>query len=172
MSYREEFENKTDERKELAGLGEPAEGAALEQALHSSDVVGAPWASLGTPELEQALKNFRLSVHAWSAAELSRERPALKVARRRRSWRLSAAWALAAALAAGGVATGGVYERHQQQLRIAAAARVAEQQRVAREMQARAEEEDLLAKVDSDVSRAVPSAMEPLAQLMAEGETR
>jgi hypothetical protein len=133
--------------------------------------VGAPWASLGTPELEQALKNFRLSVHAWSAAELSRERPALKVARRR-SWRLSAAWALAAALAAGGVATGGVYERHQQQLRIAAAARVAEQQRVAREMQARAEEEDLLAKVDSDVSRAVPSAMEPLAQLMAEDETR
>jgi hypothetical protein len=171
MSYREEFENKTDERKELAGLGEPAEGAALEQALHSSDVVGAPWASLGTPELEQALKNFRLSVHAWSAAELSRERPALKVARRR-SWRLSAAWALAAALAAGGVATGGVYERHQQQLRIAAAARVAEQQRVAREMQARAEEEDLLAKVDSDVSREVPSAMEPLAQLMAEDETR
>jgi hypothetical protein len=171
MSYREEFENKTDERKELAGLGEPAEGAALEQALHSSDVVGAPWASLGTRELEQALKNFRLSVHAWSAAELSRERPALKVARRR-SWRLSAAWALAAALAAGGVATGGVYERHQQQLRIAAAARVAEQQRVAREMQARAEEEDLLAKVDSDVSRAVPSAMEPLAQLMAEDETR
>ena len=171
MSYREEFENKTDERKELAGLGEPAEGAALEQALHSSDVVGAPWASLGTPELEQALKNFRLSVHAWSAAELSRERPALKVARRR-SWRRAAAWALAAARAAGGVATGGVYERHQQQLRIAAAARVAEQQRVAREMQARAEEEDLLAKVDSDVSRAVPSAMEPLAQLMAEDETR
>jgi hypothetical protein len=30
----------------------------------------------------------------------------------------------------------------------------------------------LLAKVDSDVSRAVPSAMEPLAQLMAEDETR
>ena len=33
------------------------------------------------------------------------------------------------------------------------------------------EEEDLLAKVDSDVSREVPSAMEPLAQLMAEDET-
>ena len=121
--------------------------------------------------LEQALNHFRLGVHAWSAAELSRERPALKVARRR-SWRPAAGWALAVALAAGGVATGGVYERHQQQLRIAAAARAAEQQRVAREMQARAEEEDLLAKVDSDVSREVPSAMEPLAQLMAEGEVR
>jgi hypothetical protein len=32
------------------------------------------------------------------------------------------------------------------------------------------ENEDLLAKVDSDVSRAVPSAMEPLAQLMADDE--
>jgi hypothetical protein len=30
----------------------------------------------------------------------------------------------------------------------------------------------LLAKVDSDVSREVPSAMEPLALLMAEDETR
>ena len=34
------------------------------------------------------------------------------------------------------------------------------------------EEEDLLAKVDSEVARQVPSAMEPLARLMAEDETR
>ena len=32
-----------------------------------------------------------------------------------------------------------------------------------------ADEEDLLAKVDSDVSREVPSAMEPLAQMMDDG---
>jgi hypothetical protein len=38
-----------------------------------------------------------------------------------------------------------------------------------RRVQAR-EEEDLLAKVDSDVSREVPVAMEPLARLMDEGE--
>jgi hypothetical protein len=126
--------------------------------------------SLGTPELDEALRNFRLSVHAWSAAELSRVRPAVK-AKRQRSWRLAAVWALAGVLVAGGV-SGGFYERHQQELRITSAARLAEQQRAARELQAREDEEDLLAKVDSDVSRVVPSAMEPLAQLMAEDKTR
>jgi len=52
-----------------------------------------------------------------------------------------------------------------------AAARQVQQQRLVAEQHAR-EEEDLLAKVDSDVSREVPSAMEPLARLMAEDETR
>jgi hypothetical protein len=47
-----------------------------------------------------------------------------------------------------------------------------EQERLAALERARQEEEDLLAKVDSDVSREVPSAMEPLAQLMAEDETK
>jgi F0F1-type ATP synthase epsilon subunit len=78
---------------------------------------------------------------------------------------------LALVLVTGGV-SGGFYERHQKELRIAAAARLAEQQRAAREFEAREDEEDLLAKVDSDVSRVVPSAMEPLAQLMAEDKTR
>jgi hypothetical protein len=41
-----------------------------------------------------------------------------------------------------------------------------------RNQQTHEEEEDLLAKVDSDVSRQVPAAMEPLAQLMAADETR
>jgi hypothetical protein len=125
--------------------------------------------SLGTAELDEALRNFRSSVHAWSAAELSRARLAVK-AKRQRSWRLAAGWALLGFLAAGGV-SGGFYERHQQELKIAAV-RLSEQQQAARELQAREDEEDLLAKVDSDVSRSVPSAMEPLAQLMAEDETR
>jgi hypothetical protein len=62
----------------------------------------------------------------------------------------------------------GFYLRHQrlEQAKIAEVARLAEQQRELREQQAKEEEEDLLAKVDSDVSREVPSAMEPLAQLM------
>ena len=74
---------------------------------------------------------------------------------------------------AGGVG-GGVHERHQriETARIAAAARVAEQQRLVAAEQARQDEEDLLSKVDIDVSREVPSAMEPLAQLMAEDETK
>jgi uncharacterized protein HemX len=122
------------------------------------------------PLLDEALKNFRMSVCAWSEAELSRERTVVKVVRRR-SWRLAVGWALAGVLVAAG-ASGGVYEHHQQELRIAAAAQQAEQQQAARELQARAEEDDLLAKVDSDISQEVPSAMEPLAQLMAADETR
>jgi len=62
-----------------------------------------------------------------------------------------------------------LYKHRQKQMRIAAE-HMAEQQRLAIQLQtqekARQEEEDLLAKVDSDVSRQVPSAMEPLAQLM------
>jgi hypothetical protein len=121
--------------------------------------------------LEEALKDFRMSVHAWSEAVYSRPRTAAQVVRHR-SWRLAAGWTLGCALVAGGV-SGAVYERHQrQEMARIAAARVAEQQRLVREQQAREEEEDLLAKVDSDVSREVPSAMEPLAQLMAEDEAK
>jgi hypothetical protein len=66
-----------------------------------------------------------------------------------------------------------VFEHQQkvQAARTAEAARAAEQQKVIAEQRAR-EEEDLLANVDSDVSREVPSAMEPLAQLMTDDETR
>jgi hypothetical protein len=123
-------------------------------------------------ELSEALVNFRLSVHAWSDAELTRPRK-LVIGVRRRSWRLAAGLALGCTLVAGGV-SGGVYERHQRQetARIAAEAKVAEQQRLVAAEKARQDEEDLLAKVDSDVSRETPSAMEPLAQLMAEDEVQ
>jgi hypothetical protein len=152
MNSRENFGNEQGEREEEA---------EMHPELHSSDE---------ELMLEQALENFKSSVHAWSAAELSRVRLVVK-AKRQWSWGLAASWALAGALAAGGV-SGGLYVHHEKELRIAAAARVAAQQRAARELQAREDEEDLLAKVDSDVSRVVPSAMEPLAQLMAEDETR
>jgi hypothetical protein len=117
--------------------------------------------------LEETLKDFRMSVHAWSEAAYRRPRTVAPVIRHR-SWRLAAGWALGLALAAGSV-SGTVYQRHhRQELARIEAARVAEQQRLAREQQARQEEEDLLAKVDKDISREVPSAMEPLAQMMAE----
>jgi hypothetical protein len=124
-------------------------------------------------ELDAALRDFRLSVHAWSEAAYNRPRTALAAAPRRRVWQLAAGWALGCALVAGGV-SGGFYEHHQHEMKIAAA-RVAEQQRLAAEQRdklAREQEEDLLAKVDSDVSREVPSAMEPLARLMAEDESK
>jgi hypothetical protein len=126
-----------------------------------------------TPELELALREFRLSVHAWSDAVMSRPRLALAAAPRRSVWRLAAGWTLSCALIIGGLSAG-VFEHHKQKMLIAQA-QMAEQQRLTAEMrtqQARQEDEDLLAKVDSDVSRAVPSAMEPLAQLMAEDETK
>jgi hypothetical protein len=123
-------------------------------------------------ELDEALSNFRLSVHSWSEAEFSRPRTVVEPVRRR-IWRLAAGWALGCILVAGSV-SGGVYEHHLKEMKIAQA-RIVEHERLVaeqRNQQARQEEEDLLAKVDSDVSREVPSAMEPLAQLMAEDETR
>jgi hypothetical protein len=120
-------------------------------------------------ELEQALKNFRSSVHAWSESAYSQ--PHMPVRVYRTTWRVAAGWALGCVLAAGSL-TGGLYERHHRQelAKVAAAQEAARQQKLAAEERARVENEDLLAKVDSDVSREVPSAMEPLAQMMAEDE--
>jgi hypothetical protein len=82
-------------------------------------------------------------------------------------------WALGCVLAAGSL-SGGIYERHQRQqaAKMAAAAQAARQQKLAAAVRTRTQDEDLLAKVDSDVSREVPSAMEPLAQLMSENDTQ
>jgi len=131
---------------------------------------GMPGREAGDRELEQALENFRMSVHAWSEAELSRPRTA-EMTVRRRSWRLAAGWALGCALVVGGV-SGGVYERrHQVELAKIKAQQEADRQRqLAAEKTRHAEEE--LAKVDSDVAREVPTAMEPLAQLMGEDVSR
>lgn len=115
-------------------------------------------------ELDEALQDFRLSVHGWSEAVYSRPRTVAAPVRRR-NWRLAAGWALGCVLVAGSLSGGGLYRHRQQQMRVAAE-RMAEQQRLAAQEKARQEEEDLLARVDSDVSRPVPSAMEPLAQLM------
>jgi hypothetical protein len=123
--------------------------------------------------LEETLRDFRLSIHAWSAAAYGQPRTVKQVTPHIH-WRLATAWALGCVLAAGSV-TGGVYEHHQrQQAARLAAARLVEQQRQAAEQQqhARLKDTDLLATVDNDVSRTVPAAMEPLAQLMDESETR
>jgi len=139
-----------------------------------TDAVNATGEEL-TPELDLALREFRSSVHAWSEAAYNRPRSAVAAVRRKQVWRLAAGWALSGVLLAG-VSTGG-WEHHRQEMKIAAARLVEQQRRLAAQQRARQEEEDLLAKVDlagvdSDVSREVPSAMEPLAQLMAEDETR
>lgn len=120
------------------------------------------------PEVAQALRNFKASVDAWSGAAISRPRAVQAV---RRGWRLAAGWALGCAVAAGTLA-GSVYERqHQQeQARVAtakaAAQKAAEQKLNVEPDLASQTNQDLLANVDNDISRAVPAAMEPLAQLM------
>jgi hypothetical protein len=127
-------------------------------------------------ELEQALKSFKSSVHAWSHAAYSRPRAFTKEVRLR-SWRLALGWALGCVLVAGSV-SGGLLQRHHrvEQARIAAQQRAAEQRKQLREQQAGAQVSDsdevLLAGVDSDVARQVPSALEPLAQMMADDETK
>jgi hypothetical protein len=135
-----------------------------------------PGAELGAepnvdPELGQALAHFRANVHAWgthvlSQAAYGRQRPLSTAAQG--TWRPVLGWALASVLVAGGL-SGGVYEHHHRQVM----AQLAEQARQAREQQLAAQQqrtsdEDLLATVDSDVSRDVPAAMEPLEHLMDE----
>jgi hypothetical protein len=120
------------------------------------------------PKLAEALKNFKLSVDAWSETAYSARRIATSVPHR--SWRPAAAWALGCALVASSV-SGVVYQRHERQMEAKqAAVKLAAQQKQAADQQA-VDEEDLLASVDSDVSRQVPSAMEPLAQ-MAEDDSK
>jgi hypothetical protein len=125
------------------------------------------------PVVAQALKNFKASVDGWSEAAMSRPRTVKTV---RHSWRLATAWALGCVLAAASL-SGGLYERHHRQdlARIAAAQKAQQQDADATRHAATgaiAEDQDLLATVDSDISREVPAAMEPLAQLMDDNGTK
>jgi hypothetical protein len=122
--------------------------------------------------IEDALRNFKLSVHALSDAVYNRPRPAAQTLRHR-SWRLAAGWALGCALVVGSISGGVIEHQHQLDLARQAAAQKIEQEKLLKEQQARqVDEEDLLAKVDSDVSREVPSAMEPLAQMMSDEDSK
>jgi hypothetical protein len=138
--------------------------------------------------LKEALRNFRSSVHAWSEAEFVRPRTVL-LAEQHRTWRRAAVWALGCVLAAGTLSAG-IYEHHSHDQFARLAQRITAQrmaaQQAARQNQLAAKQdaaqnqaegaaqapgadEKLMAAVDQDVSQQVPSAMEPLAQLMDEG---
>lgn len=126
--------------------------------------------AMADPELEPVLRDFRSSVHAWSEAVYQRPR-LVEVAPRRTAWRKAAAWALGSVLMAGGVRGGLLeYQHRQEQARIAAA-REAEHQRQLQQEKARQAEEEL-ARVDSDIAREVPDALEPLAQLMSADDSQ
>ena len=124
----------------------------------------------GDTILEDALKNFRQSVHEWSGAAYSRPRVDVRVTAHS-GWRLATAWALGGVLAVCSLSTG-IYEHHHRQVVAAQikAALEARQRQLAAQERARMSDEDLLATVDSDVARTVPAAMEPLAQMMDESQ--
>lgn len=118
------------------------------------------------PDVEQALRDFRSSVHAWSDA-VYRQPRLVEAAPRRTVWRTAAAWALGSVLVAGG-AWGGVLEhQHRQEQDRLARLRQQEQDRRIQEQKARQAEQEL-ALVDSDVSREVPDALEPLVPSMTD----
>jgi uncharacterized protein HemX len=118
-------------------------------------------------ELAETLQEYRAGINAWAEAAMVRPRAVEVRPAHRPIWRLAAGWGLSCVLVVGGLSAGAYTHVHRQQMAKIAAARVVEQQKVVAEARAQQEEEDLLAQVDSDVSREVPSAMEPLAQLMS-----
>ena len=138
------------------------------------------WAGeIDDPAVAAALEHFKASVDAWSDTAYSGASTVL-ARPLRRSWRLATGWALGCVLAAGSLA-GAVYEHHHRQELARIAAKQAEAQKTLQAMREAerptaaneaTKDNDLLATVDSDVSREVPAAMEPLAQLMDSNWTR
>ncbi|MDE3202323.1 MAG: hypothetical protein KGN79_15535 [Acidobacteriota bacterium] len=123
------------------------------------------------PAVQQAIGDFKASVHAWSDNAMTRPRTVVHTAVRH-GWRFAAAWAMSASLLLAGV-SGGFYVHHRNEVQkeIALEQQKQEQQRQLAQRRA-LQEERLLANVDSDLSREVPEAMEPLAQLMNESNSQ
>lgn len=127
------------------------------------------------PELREALGNFKVSVDAWSEAMMSRPREAKAPART--NWSAVTKWALGCVVFAGTV-SGGVYQNFkQQEAAKMEAARIAEQQRELAAARATKQDDltandDLMANVDSDIAREVPSALQPMASLMTDEDSQ
>ncbi|MGC9222820.1 MAG: hypothetical protein ACP5E2_02785 [Terracidiphilus sp.] len=149
-------------------------------------------------EIKQALRHFKTSMDAWSDAAMSRPRMVAK-ASVRHIWRRAASWAMGCLLAVGSLAVGVHAIYHGQQMaklpaqrtvQQAAVEQVASGQETALPASAQtaetapvpetkavkgdvsAQDKDLLASVDRALSRTVPEAMEPLAQLMDDNEAQ
>ena len=123
------------------------------------------------PELRKALSDFKLGVDAWSDAMISRPREAQAPART--NWSAVTKWALGCVVFAGTVSSG-VYQNHKQvEAAKVEAARIAQEQRAMEAARvSNVNEEDLMADVDSDVARQVPSALEPMATMMNDDQTK
>jgi hypothetical protein len=137
-------------------------------------------------QVEEALRNFRLSIRNWSEQEFARPR-----AIERTRWRMFQAgfWRMIANPALGGtlaaallIASVGVPVGIQQEHKIAAERQAALDQQKKELEQRLADEEAkksaaantvddgaFLDDVDSDIAQATPDAMQPLASLMSDG---
>ena len=118
-------------------------------------------------ELDSALRDFKMSMRAWSEAELSRPRT-VKVTTRTAVWRMAAGWAMGCVLVLG-VGSAGVYEHGRRVEAARAQAKLAVEQEAQRKLDVQnsaLDEDALLRHVDSDVARQVPAAMDPLAGLV------
>lgn len=145
-----------------------AENRRHKQADRMGIRVADEW---GDPALESVLSDFRQSVHAWSDAAYHRPRTGAVRVSSLRVWRVAIAGALVCLLAIGGIGTS-VHVRHRRE----EAARVEALRNAERQRQMEAERArdavDLLAQVDTEVSREVPSALEPLAPASVEDDSK
>ena len=127
------------------------------------------------PELREALGNFKASVDAWSDAMISRPREAK--APSRTNWSAVTKWALGCVVFAGTV-SGGLYQNSQlQEAARVEATRIVEQQRELAAAKANKQNDltandDLMANVDTDIAREVPSALQPMASLMTDDDSQ
>lgn len=129
--------------------------------------------------VEEALRNFRASVHAWGDREFNRPRTVRRVPLSG-FFRVIAnpvlAWALAGVLVAGGVGVPVSVHRQRQVAAQEKAALEDRERRAAEEKQRQTElamdDEELLSHVDSDISQTTPDAMEPLASMMRDTSTK
>src|SRR5437868_458840 len=103
--------------------------AATQQAGQTAD------RALHDPHMEQVLRDFRSSVHAWSEAAYQRHRR-VEIARRRVAWRKAAVWTLGSVLVVGGAGGGLLEHQHRKEQARIAAAREAEHQRQLKEQEA------------------------------------
>ena len=141
------------------------------------------------PVLKQALGDFKASVHVWSEAEFVRPRAAHPATHGLRRWALG--WSLAGVLLAGGVSGVVIVGHHWRQDPPVATVHGVQQPVQPTTLQTQpmvasaggqvtgkgasvkqeSQDEELLASVDSAVSRTVPSAMDPLVDLGTESGT-
>ena len=125
------------------------------------------------PQVLEALRHFRESVHAWSDAEYSKPK-LVRQSKRSTVWTMITSpllgWSLAAAVLAATVGVP-VTVHHQRVIEIQHREAAEKQQKLEEEKAAQAraaaiDDDALLSHVDSDIAQDAPDAMQALSSLM------